>query len=97
MTIREIFSKNTCISSKFLLKILLKVLTYNLMSRTIFKNSPKNTFFSCSAHKLKLLVTFISLIKMKWSKVTLEYTNVENQFQIFVFKKKDFKRIFRVD
>jgi len=39
-------TRNTCISNKFLLKIALKVITYNLMSRTILKNSLKNTPFS---------------------------------------------------
>jgi len=40
--------------------------------------------------KPKLLVTFISLIKMKWFKDFHVYVNLENQFQIFVFEKSDF-------
>ena len=35
------FIRNILIYSKFLLKISLKVITYNLMSKTIFKNTLK--------------------------------------------------------
>jgi len=41
-------------------------------------------------HKLKLLITFISLIKIEQFKAFHVYINLENQFQIFASQKSDF-------
>jgi len=45
---------------------------------------------SITTYKLKLLITFIWLIKMEWFKASHTYINLENQFQIFGSWKSDF-------
>jgi len=39
-------------------------------------------------HKLKFLITFFSLFKMERLQAFQVYITLENQFQIFIFKKK---------
>jgi len=43
-----------------------------------------------NARKLKLFITFISLIKMEWFKAFHTYVNLENHFEIFIYEESDF-------
>jgi len=45
---------------------------------------------SIIACKLKLLITFDSLIKMEWFKAFHIYITLKNEFQNFIFGKSDF-------
>jgi len=49
-----------------------------------------------TTHKLKLFITFISLMKMEWFKASHVYINLENQFQIFNFSKIYLKKFFEL-
>jgi len=49
---------------------------------------------STLTHKLKILITLISLIKIEWFKASYVDINLENKFQIFILKKSDFFRSF---